>query len=82
MSNEENWALKRERILLAKECYLFGENTIYILLDDGVFVYTHHKGTESWQMWETERFWDSWDLAPYLFVPIDGEAAVKKIFST
>ena len=80
MSNEENWALKRERILLAKECYLFGEDTIYVLFEDSGFVYTYHHESRGWQIRKAENFWDSWDLAPHLFVLIDGQTAAKKIF--
>ena len=73
--------LEENQILSAKQCYLFGENVIYVVLDDVSDVFVYHISEKNWSKRSNESFWESWDLSPELFLPIENEEAVKKIFT-
>ncbi|MBQ9976277.1 MAG: hypothetical protein IJP16_07175 [Clostridia bacterium] len=72
--------LNKSQIQIARKCYLFGEETIYIEIDENspIFVYQHKD--KKWSKLEADSFWDSWDSAPHLFLPISNEGAIKRIY--
>ena len=73
--------LNKSQILFARKCYLFGEDTIYIEIDKNSPIFVYQLKDKKWSKREANRFWDSWDSAPHLFLPISNEEAVKRIYS-
>lgn len=72
--------LNKSQILSARKCYLFGEDTIYIEIDKNSPIFVYQLQDKKWSTREANRFWDSWDSAPHLFLPISNEEAVKRIY--
>lgn len=72
--------LNKNQIQIARKCYLFDENTIYIEIYENcpIFVYQHKD--KKWSKREADSFWNSWDSAPHLFLPISNEEAIKRIY--
>lgn len=72
--------LNKSQIQIARKCYLFGEDTIYIEIDEKRLIYIYQLKDKKWSKREADSFWDSWDSAPHLFLPISNEEAVKRIY--
>lgn len=72
--------LDEQQILSARQCYLFGNKVVYIDMDDQSDLLVYDLTNNSWRTRSNESFWDSWNSAPHLFVPIKNEEAVSMIF--
>lgn len=72
--------LNKNQILIARKCYLFDKNTIYIEIDENSPIFVYQLKDKKWSKREADSFWNSWDSAPHLFSPISNEGAVKRIY--
>lgn len=75
-----NIILSEQQISNAKECYLFGDKILYIVVDKDSDVFVYNLESKSWSKRNAERFWDSWDSSPGLFIPVDSDEAVRVIY--
>lgn len=76
-----NIGLSVRQILNSKECYLFGNDLIYIVIDDDMYVVSYHIANHKWGTRKIDDFWDSWDFDCYCFELIDKKKVVELIFS-
>lgn len=72
--------LCEKHILNAKECFLFGDDTVYVVLKDNDRIFAFNICHKVWMTRSTDGFWDSWDFSPELFLPISNEEALAKIY--
>ena len=72
--------LHKNQILTARKCYFFGNDTIYLEIDEKSELFVYRLNDKKWSKREADSFWDSWDAAPHLFLPISNEEAVKRIY--
>lgn len=74
-----NIILSEKQISDAKECYLFGDKILYIVVDKDGDVFVYNLESKSWSKRNAERFWDSWDLDPTVFIRISSDEAIRTI---
>ena len=77
-----NSILSEKQILYAKECYLFGDKILYIVVDKDGDVFVYDLESKSWSQRSSESFWDSWDLDSSLFLPINSVETIRMIYET
>ena len=75
-----NIILSEKQISDAKECYLFGDKILYIVVDKDGDVFVYNLESKSWSKRSSDSFWDSWDSSPGLFIPVDSDEAVRVIY--
>lgn len=74
-----NNSLSVKQILDAKECYLFGDKILYIIVDKDSDVFVFNLESKNWSKRSSDSFWDSWDLDPTVFIRISSDEAIRTI---
>ena len=73
-------SLSESQILVAKNCFCFSDDTIYIETCDADCFFVYNLTSKTWSKRKNDNFGDSFDSAPHLFLPISNNEAVTKIF--
>ena len=73
-------SLNEDQVRAALQCFLFGTDKIYIQVDENGPLFVCNLGSKSWSRRDSLSFWESYDLDPYVFLPISNDEAVKMIF--
>ncbi|MBE6793585.1 MAG: hypothetical protein E7532_01420 [Ruminococcaceae bacterium] len=74
-----NKILSEQQILDVKECYLFGDKILYIIVDKDTDVFVFNLESKNWSKRSSDSFWDSWDFEPDLFLRVSSIEAIMLI---
>ena len=74
--------LTREQVKNANRIYLFAERIIYIDVENPNHIYCFDLNNVAWSTRDLNSFWNSWDVNPYLYIPLDDDEAIDLIFNS
>lgn len=76
-----NIILSEQQISNAKECYLFGDKILYIVVDKDSDVVVFNLESKHWSKRKADSLWDSLNFDPTVFIPISTDETIRMIYS-